>query len=318
MNFRTYNDLTKCIVKNLHRIPRDIDLVVGVPRSGTMAGNIIALYLNLPFTDLDHFIHHDPLKTGTTRKYSGWIKEISDAKHVLIVDDSISSGDSMREVRETLSHSEFTCKITTLAVYGLMMSRNQVDICLETVEQPRMFEWNFMHSWQLKHCCLDIDGVLCEDPKRFQNDDGEKYMDFVKNAPPKFIPTKPVGRLVSSRLEKYRDATAAWMAKFGIEYDELILMEGVTAAERALSGSHAEHKAKVYSQCDAILFIESSYDQALEICKISGKPVLCVENMEIITSDNVLDRIKSRSGELKVTIKHAIKKIYTLVQKRKK
>ena len=155
MNFRTYDDLTKCIVKNLHRIPRDTDLVVGVPRSGTMAGNILALYLNLPFTDLDHFIHGDPLKTGSTRKSARWIRDISEARHVLVVDDSISSGDSMREVRETLEKAGLTCEITTLAVYGLGLSRNMVDICFETVEQPRMFEWNFMHSWQLKYCCLD-------------------------------------------------------------------------------------------------------------------------------------------------------------------
>ena len=315
MNFRTYNDLTNCIVKNLHKIPRDIDLIVGVPRSGTMAGNILALYLNLPFTDLDHFIQHDPLKTGSTRKSSRWIKDISEAQHVLIVDDSISSGQAMGEVKELLSQNNITSKITTLAVYGLALSRGKVDICFETVEQPRMFEWNFMHSWQLKYCCLDIDGVVCEDPSFLQNDDGEKYLDFVNNAPPKFLPTQPVGRFVSSRLGKYREATEAWMEKYNIEYDELILMEGVTASERALSGSHASFKADIYAHCDAILFIESNYEQALEICKLSGKPVFCVENMQMITSDDVLARINNKSRELKVTIKHGIKKVMKMAKK---
>lgn len=317
MNFRTYNDLTKCIVRNLHKIPRDVDLVVGVPRSGTMAGNILALYLNLPFTDLDHFINRDPLKTGSTRKSSRWIKNIGEARHVLIVDDSISSGEAMREVRNTVNGAGFSCNFTYLAIYALGISKNQADLTFETVEQPRMFEWNFMHSWQLKYCCLDIDGVICEDPKRSQNDDGEKYLDFINNAPPKFLPTQPVGKLVSSRLEKYREPTAAWMEKYHVEYDELILMDGVTAAERALSGGHAKHKADVYKACDAILFIESDYEQALEICKLSGKPVLCTENMEMVSSDNVLDRINSKSGELKVTVKHAVRKILILLKKHK-
>lgn len=57
MNFRTINDLNNLISKNLDKIPKDIDLIVGVPRSGLFVANLIALYLNLPLTDFDSFLN---------------------------------------------------------------------------------------------------------------------------------------------------------------------------------------------------------------------------------------------------------------------
>lgn len=40
------------IVRNLHRLPRDIDLVVGIPRSGLLAANLLSLAANIPMADL--------------------------------------------------------------------------------------------------------------------------------------------------------------------------------------------------------------------------------------------------------------------------
>ena len=40
--------------------------------------------------------------------------------------------------------------------------------------------------------------------------------------------------------------------------------------------------------------------------------------MEMITSDNVLNRMTARSKELKVTIKHAVRKVLMLIKKRRK
>ena len=317
MNFRTYHDLTNCLVNNLGKIPEDVDLIVGIPRSGTMVGNILALYLNRPFTDLYSFVEGKELHSGDTRKSEQWIKQISEAKHVLVVDDSVSSGSAINKAKSIINESNISCKITYMAVYVLSMSRGKVDIYLEVCEQPRMFEWNYMHHWELENSCMDIDGVICEDPSFFQNDDGRKYEDFIKNAKPKFIPTQKVGKLVTSRLEKYRGLTEQWLKEHNVIYDELIMMDNVTAKERALLGSHAQFKADVYKKSDKILFFESNYDQALEICRISGKPVYCIENMELIESSNVINRISSRSKEFKVTVKHAVKKCLKMIKKKR-
>ena len=309
MNFKTYEDLTNCITKNLYKIPRDIDLIVGIPRSGTMVANILALYLNLPFTDIGNFVNRGDLKTGTTRKCKNWIKTVSEARHVLIVDDSVSSGKAIKETKQLLVEKKVKCNCTFLAIYALNFSKSKVDIYLEICEQPRMFEWNYMHHWALEYCCMDIDGVVCEDPRRSQNDDGEKYLYFLKNATPKFIPTKKVGRFVTTRLSKYREQTEEWMKKYGIEYNELIMLDNMTAKERAINGNHAEFKAKVYKNCNSILFFESNYEQALQICQLSKKPVFCIENRTLITSDNVIGKLKVYNKEFAVTVKRVIRKL---------
>ena len=53
--FVSFAHLTETLRQNLHRIPRDIDLVVGIPRSGIIPAYAIALYLNLLAIDLSPF-----------------------------------------------------------------------------------------------------------------------------------------------------------------------------------------------------------------------------------------------------------------------
>ena len=67
MNFRTYEDLSRIISNNLYKIPSDVDLVVGIPRSGLMVATMISLYLNLPLTDVDNFLEGKLISTGGTK-----------------------------------------------------------------------------------------------------------------------------------------------------------------------------------------------------------------------------------------------------------
>ena len=57
MTFKTINDLNQLINKNIHMIPSDVDLVVGIPRSGLFVATLISLYLNLPVTDVDSLLN---------------------------------------------------------------------------------------------------------------------------------------------------------------------------------------------------------------------------------------------------------------------
>ncbi|MDR2772496.1 MAG: hypothetical protein LBB93_03410 [Elusimicrobiota bacterium] len=56
MRFITIDELNGCIYKHLDEIPDDIDLIVGIPRSGMLVANIIALLRNIPLTDKTSFI----------------------------------------------------------------------------------------------------------------------------------------------------------------------------------------------------------------------------------------------------------------------
>lgn len=130
--------------------------------------------------------------------------------------------------------------------------------------------------------CFDIDGVLCVDPTDDQNDDGPRYRDFILNADPLFIPKCKVGTLVTSRLEKYRKETEVWLKKNHVQYNKLVMLDLPDMKARQKANNHAVHKANTYKQGDYILFFESSLNQALEINRITKKPVLCTENFEMI------------------------------------
>jgi len=63
---------------------------------------------------------------------------------------------------------------------------------------------------------------------------------------------------------------------------------------RQKANNHAAHKANTYQQNQYVLFVESSLQQAIEINKLTKKPVLCTENFEIIfDSQSISYNLKS-------------------------
>ncbi|WP_287092247.1 hypothetical protein [Mesorhizobium sp.] len=76
-----------------------------------------------------------------------------------------------------------------------------------------------------------------------QVDDGPAHEKFLSEALPLFGPTRKIGWLVTSRLEKYRNHTEAWLQKHDIKYDKLIMLELPSKAERQRLGVHGNFKA---------------------------------------------------------------------------
>lgn len=309
LNFITYSQLNNDVWENLHKLPMDIDLVVGIPRSGLMTASIIALYRNLPFTDIDTFLSGKFYSTGSTRKNNRWIQSLDEVKHLLIVDDSISTGEAMNKAKRQINKMELSCKKTYCAVYALPTNFMLVDVFFKICNHPRMFEWNYMHHWGLKHACVDIDGVLCVDPNLLQNDDSDKYEKFLMNAAPKIIPTQRIGYLVTCRLEKYRSLTESWLRGYGVEYDNLIMLNAPDAATRLRDINQGEYKGNIYKNTDCFIFIESSYEQAIDICKIAKKPVFCTENSQLIQPNGIQAHISNLMNDWRITAKKAARKI---------
>lgn len=277
MHYRSISDMNDTIVGNLHRLPRDIDLVVGVPRSGVLAATLVSLAANIPMTDLDSFLEGRVYTSGVTKRRAALDRKVSDMRKVLVIDDSIAGGNAMRDARARIKAAGIEADFTFAAVFGLQPQHSETDLVFEVVPHPRMFQWNFMHHKFLAQCCVDIDGVLCLDPTEAENDDGPAYEKFLSEARPLHAPTHRIGWLVTSRLEKYRALTEAWLAKNGIVYDQLVMLDLPSKAERQRLGAHGSFKADFYRKSNAILFIESEHAQALKITELSGKPVLCVE-----------------------------------------
>lgn len=282
MHYRSFGDLGRTLATNIYRLPDDIDLIVGIPRSGMLAGTMLSLLMNIRLTDLDSFIEGRLMSTGSTKSADGIVTSIDETRHVLVIDDSLNRGYAMREAKERLAPLLTGLRATYCAVYGVPDAIGEVDCILETVPLPRLFEWNFLHHPYLPRACVDIDGVLCHDPAAEENDDGARYLEFLLTARPLYRASRPIGCLVTSRLEKYRAETEAWLARNKIAYNELVMLDVASAAERRRLNLHGEFKGKVYRDRDAVLFIESEHRQAIDIARISGKPVLSIEGQGMV------------------------------------
>ena len=261
MNYKSFSDLSIDLAASVHKIPREVELIVGVPRSGLMAASILALNLNLRFCDVDSFIRNEKIKTGNTRLATGRnINRAQEADCILVVDDSISSGNSLEEVRAIIGASGFDGTVIYMAVYVTRESKNKIDIYSDIVPLPRFFQWNLIHREMLSLCCFDIDGVLCVDPTLEENDDGEKYKSFILNAKQIIRPSYKIGHLVTSRLEKYRPETEKWLNDNGIKFGTLHMLDLPSAAERRRLSAHGLFKSEIYKNLpETILFVERAY-----------------------------------------------------------
>lgn len=293
MNFRSVEDMADAIRRNLHRVPLEIDIVVGIPRSGLLPATMIALHRNIMMTDPLGLIEGRALQPGLRREKPGLKVDPTLWKNVLIVDDSVGSGKTIAETLSRISEGG-QWNIMSCAIFGSEASAGRVDLTFDICESPRVFEWNFLHHPILTNSCVDFDGVLCVDPTEQENDDGENYRRFLREATPLYVPTVPVGTIVSARLERYRPEVEGWLNRYGIQYQALHLLDLPSAEERSRLRPHIPHKVSVYrSNPDFQLFIESDRVQALRIAEATGKAVICVGTMEIF-SEGIRGRLERK------------------------
>ena len=290
MNYRSINDINNTILRELHIFPRDIDLIVGIPRSGMMPANLLALYLNLPYTDIDSFMKGCIYKSGARKQFFSE----TDYKKILVVDDSIASGAALTECKKDLTHLTSKFDIKYCVIYYTPEKENLADYALEAVPTPRYFQWNIFNHSTLDKACFDIDGVLCVDPLEVDNDDGLKYKAFLQTASPLLIPGSKIGTIVTSRLEKYRSETETWLKDNGVKYNNLVMLDMPNMKARKNANNHAAHKAKEYKKSKYSLFVESDLRQAIEINIMTKKPVFCTANFQMIyESESLIYNLKS-------------------------
>ena len=288
MRFRSYQDMFRVILAHISKLPTELDLIVGVPRSGLIPAQMIGSLRNLPVVSLDEFLTGMIPEAGyyslpATRRLTSVC-----VRNVLVVDDSINSGRSIDRVRKRIAAARFqTMNIRYAAIFYSKSSERFVDYAFECVPYPRIFQWNLFAHPLLQCACVDIDGVVCDDPTPEQNDDGMHYLEFLKTARPRIIPGQYViSCFVTSRLEKYRNETEAWLLAHGFQFKELVMLDLPNQKERMRRNAYGRYKGEVYKKRPERLFVESEWEQAVEIMRISGKPVLCTDNMRFISPGN--------------------------------
>lgn len=277
LSIRTLQDMARIITANLHRIDRiAYDCIVGVPRSGMIPASIIATQLQMPLADIEGY------GRGIVHGRSG--KPVEAGKRILLVDDSCNKGSAFQRAMKLLPKGT---KATRLAVFGPYQVEPETvcDMWFETVHGPRIFAWNMWKHIRLPRWGFDMDGVLCRDNTKAENDDGPSYAEFLANAEPLFIPQRPIGHIVTGRAERYRAQTEVWLHRHDIQYESLTMTPWETKAERMEAmraiGGRGHWKAEHAKRLGVEMFIESCPKQASIIAREAGIPAFCTSTQEV-------------------------------------
>jgi orotate phosphoribosyltransferase len=266
MNYRSVADLNDDIVTWSRRLPRNIDVIVGVPRSGLLVANLLALHMNLPMTDVDGLIEGRLIGAGPRLNASRSTLLDSDALQVLIVDDSVWSGNQMRKIRERIVAARLRHMIFYGAVYVTPNATDLVDYYHEKVALPRAFEWNVLHHPSLAASGMAVEGVLW--PAELEQLDSAEALHELR---PVFAPTQRIGWLVATQPEHLRMPIQEWLDRHRIFYGELVLVDPTECDE----GSIVRAKARLYQRSNAWIFIEGTIEHAAVLAQTARRPVYC-------------------------------------------
>ena len=279
LNYRDYNYINALIFNNLYRLPQDVDAVVGIPRSGMLTAAMIAEFRSLPMTDIFSFV--SGIETSFINSKGSLSKQFDNnkVKHILLVDDTVGTGDTIKNAVNLIKSKFKHMEITTFCVFVEPVSKDMVDIYCEEMEYQ--FTPYSILKRAARYACVDMDGVLTEEvPPEYDTDD-DRYVEFLRNQRPMFIPETKIGAIVTGRLTKYGDVTKEWLDKHGIEYGNLVMLD-LPSKSRRNEINVGEFKGYVYSKSNSELFIESNLFEAQTIRRYSNKPVFCTQICNMI------------------------------------
>lgn len=282
--FYKYEQLSTLARNLVSQFTQPYDAIIGVARSGIVPATYISHATHTPLFLMDQVSKElTPLGGGNrTKRLAGEIKR------VLLIDDSCYSGHTLSLLRKRLQ--EVDLEVTTAACIVRPAARERVDLYAVLQPSPHLFEWHMPNSAFLSGrmanpalkggLAFDFDGVLCADVPAECDDDGEKYINYLANAPLLMRPTfQPIELIITFRLEKYRQITEAWLAKWGIRCNKLIMHPAEKIQDRVFDAAGFKGTHLKESSCFGML--ESDKRQAKAIARASGKPVICYNTGEV-------------------------------------
>lgn len=247
MEYRSVADLNRLVLQWTRSLPGDIDLVVGIPRSGMLAANMLALHLHLPLTDVQGLCAGRLMASG--QRHAGG-RDLAGKRKVLVVDDSICSGDALDEAKSRIEAAALPHEVQYGAVIASpeAVRAGKISLFAEAVPMPRIFEWNIMHAPSLSRACIQLEGVLCPD-----GDSGAPVW-----------PSYQVGWIVSSRPESRRSETERWLRDQGIGYGKLLM--------------GCSDLAEAYRTLQPEVLVMHGAAEASDVASRSGGPVFSTES----------------------------------------
>jgi hypothetical protein len=289
LTFISYQRLTADVLAWERLLPT-VDAVVGVPRSGILPATLLALRRNIRLVTLESLLA-DPqrcIELAPIRGNNPLVKHHPKplVHKLLIVDDSCSQDvATLSRLRERLNEVRLPFQVYLGVLYAEESTGLQelpVDYVYRIVPKPRLFEWNFFRHYDMHYAMWDIDGAICADWRGREEESPAEYERHIREAPPLYVPERPVGAVCTNRLPCWRAQTAEWLARHHVQYQELLMSPYATPQDRREHDRpRGSAKARTFAASPCQLFIESDADQAHWIARESGRPVLCLDEMRL-------------------------------------
>lgn len=280
--FITLEKYAEDVRKLLSLIPHDVDCVAGVARSGLYPASMVAMWLHKPMIIVSQS-SGEIVEAGNGWRLGRGHKHITPkTDRVLVVDDTVMTGGSQQIIRRVVGQ-KFREVIYATVYCNPSATLGKPDIHAVDLEWPHLLEWNLFNSVISQSTAVDFDGILCHDCPAGSDDDGGKYLEFIQNAKPLYLPRKdPLPLIVTARIEKYRKPTEDWLGRHGVKFHRLIMHQAKSTRERekqdiaAYKAYHFEQWAVKHRPTPGpTMFIESEDNQAKRIAHITKRMVVC-------------------------------------------
>ena len=245
------------------RLPDDLAAVCGIARSGLAPAVELAMALHLPLFTLSESGVQNP---GNGYRLSGQEK-LRDGP-ILLVDDSLGTGRSLRRALRIARRQWSDRQILTAVIYRNMLSKVGCDFWARELNEFHLFEWNLFNSpFFTGKIGYDFDGVLCRDGANRPSE-----------ALPLHLPRRDeIPLIVTGRHEHARAESEAWLARWRVRARRMVMWTGgdLLAKDQGVLAVSRYKAAHYQAALELSLFVESDERQAREIAQLTGKQVVC-------------------------------------------
>lgn len=281
LRFLRVADLAEHTLRLVPRLPADAAGIVGIPRSGMLPAGILATHMHLPLYYLDPQRGPVPLqgagRSANLHRRSG---------PLVIVDDTTWQGGAMHRARRLLGK--------TPALYTAVYVRDPRHVDLYAIHHAgsHILEWNIFNNSPLSGsgafpefaggAACDFDGILCEEPIVSDQQDLPRFLQWLAAARPLYVPRQvPVPLVITYRIESWRAATQAWLDRWGIRVQQLLMHPAATVQERDQHLDVAGHKGQTLRRSRCSVMFESDPRQCQAIFDAARKHVICPRTAQV-------------------------------------
>lgn len=247
------------------------DSIIGVARSGLTPAALLAQMLHRPLYMLRQ-TDNDIVHAGHGWRLCG--QKISLGR-ALLVDDTIGSGLSIQRALNIAANLGVECD--TCVIYQHPEAGYQARHFAKYLPNPHVLEWNVGNSPYSDRIVWDMDGLICEDCPPECDDDGPRYLDWMRSVKPKCPTRRSRITIATGRREKWRSETLAWLDRHGIQANLRMHADGDRTFDSIVS-----HKSRICEEFPAtaphgadhaVAMLESDPLQARAIELKIGRPV---------------------------------------------